>query len=791
VRKNAWNDNWTYRRAGEKQSVPVTLPHDAMFLEKRSAKSAGGANTGWFEGCDYIYEKKFSLPLEYKNKRVILEFEGVYRNAEIYVNNSLAAFRPNGYIGFTAECGNLRFGEENVIRVAAKNSDQPNSRWYTGAGLYRPVNLYILPEKHILVNGVKIRTLDYTIPEIEIEAETNGDGVLGIEILDQGKIMYAAELPTKGRAAVQAQLPRAGLWDCEHPRLYTCRVTFGEDVLETAFGIRQIQCGSQLGFRINGEKVLLRGCCVHHDNGLLGACAYAFAEERKVRLLKENGYNAIRTAHNPCSSALLEACDKLGVLVVEEYTDMWYIHKTKYDYAGYFSDWWRQDLRDLAARDYNHPSLVMYSMGNEVSETAQKRGAKLSEEMASFCRALDSTRPVTCGINLFFNLLSSLGFGVYSDKKALRTAEGRKAKAVGSEFFNNLAGLLGAPFMKFGAALRGSDKKTREAFSKFDVAGYNYGIKRYKKDFKKYPQRVILGTETFCADTYAFVRLAEKNPALIGDFVWSGMDYLGEVGLGSWDYREYAPDFTRGLGWLTAGTGKLDITGKPTGESAYTKVAYGLDDIRIAVIPVHTFREKHAPSAWRMTNAVESWSWDGGAGKKTAVEVYARAYAVELFVNGKRRGRQKAKNDCKFVFIVNYQEGELQAVAYNRDAEIIAETSLVTAGADTVLSAVPERKTINMADLCYARLRYTDSKGIWKPSARGHIKIRAQGGKVLGFGNACPYNPTGYLTDTSDTYYGEAVAVIKPECPGKMTLYAESRWGEASAEVTVRGDTDV
>ena len=239
-------------------------------------------------------------------------------------------------------------------------------------------------------------------------------------------------------------------------------MSFGSDEVVETFGLRTLSWGRE-GLLLNGERTILRGACIHHDNGILGACCYPDAVERTVRLLMENGYNAIRSAHNPGSKALLEVCDRLGVLVMDEYIDHWYIHKTEYDYVNYFMDWWKQDLTDMVDKDYNHPCVILYSTGNEVSETAQEKGIALAGEMTRHLHSLDATRPVTCGINIFFNFLSSIGLGVYSGEKARREAQKakatatvgkpRKKKAVGSQFFNNLAGLLGDDFMKFGATL--------------------------------------------------------------------------------------------------------------------------------------------------------------------------------------------------------------------------------------------------------------------------------------------------------------------------------------------------
>ncbi|MDR1092843.1 MAG: DUF4982 domain-containing protein [Clostridiales bacterium] len=788
MKKINFNENWSFCKAGDEgRALSVTLPHDAMLAERRSKDSCGGKGAAWFEGHDYIYEKKFQIPANYRDKKVIFEFEGVYRNAEVFINEKKAAFRPYGYTNFYVDAGEfLHYGGENVMRVRAYNADQPNSRWYSGAGIYRPVSMYVSEKEHIALNGVKIRTLNYNPATIEVRVRTEGKGRVEIEILNAGGEAARAAAESDGEAAATLCIKGARLWAPESPNLYTARVRFKEDAEETVFGIRLVECDAKNGLRINGRRTVLSGACVHHDNGLLGAAAHPFAEFRKIKLLKENGYNAIRSAHNPCSKSTLDACDKLGMLAVDEYADMWYIHKTKYDYAGSFNEWWRRDIADMIDKDYNRPSVIMYSVGNEVSETAQGRGIALAGELAAFCREKDSSRPVTCGINLFFNYLSSLGLGVYSDKKAEATAAKKPRKAVGSEFFNNLAGLLGAKFMKWGASLGGSDRKTKKAFAQFDVAGYNYGEKRYKRDLKKYPGRVILGSETFPFDAYKFIELSKKHPALIGDFVWTGIDYLGETGIGAWEYKNYAPDFSHGPGWLAAGAGRLDLTGKAGGEMAYTRVAYGLDPIRVAVVPVDTARQKHSPASWRMTNAAESWSWNGCDGQKTEVEVYARAYKAGLFINGVCVGKKKLRKDCRAVFRATYRSGAVTAVGFDKGGNEISRIDMKTAGVETKLAVLPEDFAVTPDALCYIRLKYTDGSGAVKPLARGDIRVSVTNGTLLALGNGCPYNARGYLTDTTDTYYGEALAIVKPRT-GTITINAESPYGNAAAEIECGG----
>lgn len=782
---------WTCRHLGDTApGKTVTLPHDAMLAEPRTALSAGGTNTGWYEGYDYEYRRTLTVPGNELADTHILEFEGVYHNAEVWLNGQKAAFRPYGYTNFYVDCAPYLHAGENELRVIARNADQPNSRWYSGAGIYRPVQLWTARSAHIALNGVKIRTLSLDPAVVEVRVKTTAPGTVRLTVDD----LPAMQQESDGEAVFTLTLDNARLWTPETPNLYTCRVSFADDEVTETFGVRKVEWGTD-GFLLNGKRYIIQGACIHHDNGLLGAVCDPDAVARKVRLLKENGYNAIRSAHNPCSKALLAECDRQGMLVMDEYIDHWYIHKTEHDYVDYFNDWWRQDLTDMVEKDYNHPCVVLYSTGNEVSETAQKRGIALTKEMTDFLHGLDDSRPVTCGVNIFFNFLSSIGFGVYSDEKAKKEAEraekakqrGEKAakkKAVGSQFFNNLAGLLGDEFMKRGATLHGCDVKTRDAFANMDIAGYNYGIYRYKHDLKKYPQRLILGSETFCNDAYKFRELAKQEPRLVGDFVWAGIDYLGEVMVGSWEYADYAETFDGGPGWVSAGSGRIDLTGKPLGEALYTRVALEADNgPYIAVCPVNHTGDRHSPSAWKMTNAMPSWSWTGCEERKANVEVYARAARVELVLNGHTVGSKTLKNDCLARFSIPYESGTLEAVSYDAADHEIGRCKLQSAGGTTRLTLDAEEPTVKPGHLCYVRLRYTDENGITKPLARGNIQVQVRGGTLVGLGSACPFNKHSYLDSETDTYYGEALAIVRMGDGDAMTIAASD--GEYSAELTV------
>ena len=828
MQKIDFNKDWLCRcLTRDEEAYPVTLPHDAMLSEPRTQESTGEGNTGWYIGGDYEYTRNFFVPEEYKGKKVLIEFEGIYHNGEVKKKKKKAAYRPYGYTNFYVDTeGFFQYGKENEIKVIARNADQPNSRWYSGTGIYRPAYLYVGEEKHIPVNGVKIRTLSYDPARIEVVVKTSSPGEVSLKIEFEGskvlrvigestkignvnndkiissdnKNMQPNESVQTGKngqkselaqveaeknnqeaayqAIFQLDVPNAKLWDTEHPNLYTCKAIFGEDEVTETFGIRELIWNPQVGMTINGERVILRGACFHHDNGVLGACTYPEAEERKMRILKENGYNAVRSAHYPCSKALLDACDRVGMLMMDEYVDVWYIHKTKYDYAGQLADWWKQDLKDMVDKDYNHPSVIMYSTGNEVAETAQKKGIALTGDMTNYLHSLDSTRPVTCGINIFFNFLSSIGLGVYSDDKAEKTAASKpekKKKPVGSEFYNTLACLVGDYFMKCGATLYPCDLRTKDAYANMDIAGYNYGIFRYKHDLKKYPNRLILGSETFCKDAYSFWEIAKKNKRIIGDFVWAGWDYIGEVGDGAAEYSDYK--FEDPATRMTGGNGRIDLNGKPRAEAAYTRVAFERETGPfIAVDPVYQ-KEKLRLTGWQLTKALESWAWDGCNGETAKVEVYARAAQVELFINGKSVGKKKVKK-CRANFNTTYQNGEITAVSYDENGREINRYSLHTAGKETVLQVRPEEKTVKPEGLAFIQLQYTDSKGIWKPMEKHNIKVTVENGVLKGLGSPAPYVKGNYTDHTVATYYGEAMAVVQADGNGpvKVTVADEERF---------------
>ena len=786
-----WNDNWFFYKKGSTEKKKIKLPHDAMLYEKREPKCVNGQNTGYFPGGYYIYEKEFELSEMQLENYIAVLFEGVYRNASVYCNGELLTFHAYGYTEFEVELKNVKAGK-NHLRVEVDNTKEPNSRWYTGSGIYRPVSLIIkdrayIRDVHIVTKSIeppvveitcsdmaaKVRIVDEKILHENVADRRTADVVDAVEEVDTENAKNRENVLYQGTCG-EICLDEAKLWSAEHPKLYKAILETKTDRVETLFGIRSLEWSAEKGFLVNGVATKLRGGCIHHDNGLLGACAFKDAEYRKVRILKEAGYNAIRSAHNPCSRYLLEACDELGMYVMDEAFDMWYIPKTKYDYAREFEAEYHSDLKAMVEKDRNHPSVILYSIGNEISETAQERGVLLTEKMVQYMHGLDDSRPVTCGINLFLNGLISKGIGIYSEDgesaaEKAADSKGVTAKLSGSALYNMIMEHL--PTIKnIVSKANFADKATKDAFAYLDICGYNYGTARYKTDGKKYPDRVIVGSETYISDLYRVWREIEHMPHIIGDFVWTAWDYLGEAGIGSWRYGEGG--FAKPYPMLTANCGAISITGQIEPEAFYAKVAYHLDEeLKMAIRPVNHTNEKCMKSPWRNTDAVESWSWTGCERMKAEVEVYTDAFKVELFLNGTTKGVAKPKYGIAR-FALPYEPGILKAVAYDADGKMIKECELKSANeSELCIQAEISKADIRKdSELLYIDIRLTDANGVSKILEERELQIEVSGGAILqAFGSDNPCTEDSYIGDTCTTYRGRAQAILR--CFAGVTPY--------------------
>ena len=743
MRRISLNDDWTVRPLSREGAASrVSVPHDAMLGEPRTPDSPGGDHIGWYAGGDYEYVKTLFAPEAWAGMKAVIEFEGVYHNAEVTINGEKAAFRPYGYTGFCVKADPLlRYGADNVIRVVARNADQPNSRWYTGTGIYRPVSLWLGGEDHIRLNGVRVRTLNHETGEIEVLVRASRPGEIRVEILDGGVVAARRTHVAQKRSVVfRMTVPDARLWEPGHPNLYTCRATFGDDVAEETFGIRALRWSHAGGLTLNGNRLLLKGACVHHDNGLLGACAFPEAEERKVRLLKACGFNALRSAHNPCSKALLDACDRLGMLVVDEYADCWYLRKTPYDYAKSLDDWWQDDLNELVNKDFNHPSVILYSIGNDVAETAQPRGIRLAGDMTRYLHSLDDSRPVTCAIDPRHNLLSTKGAEPYSeDRRQNRLVE-------------RFAGRL--------STLSPGDWKTQDAWAELDIAGYNHGLRRFRKDLRDYPDRLILGTELDLEDMWRLMELAKDHPRVVGGFVW-GMDHIGGANEGAAECGDYRLPNREDR--MTRGIGCLDITGAPRAEAAYARTVLG-DETNLVIVV------RPVGSDGTAQRALASWAWNGCEGRPAEVEVYARAAGVELRLNGVAVARAGVGRDCRARFRVPWQPGTLSAHALDDSGAETGTCALISASDVTELRLFPEVERAEPGGLCYVRVRYTDENGVWKPLSRQRVAATVENGTLIALGGGCAYIHGNYNAPAMDTYYGEALAILRAGEAGTLAL---------------------
>lgn len=385
-----FNRGWLFWKEGGMPHT-VDIPHDAMLEEKRDSNCVNGKQSGFFPGGKYCYEKEFTLGEEALGKSVELFFEGVYQNCQVSVNGVTVGGHRYGYTEFRMDIsGQIRQGT-NRVTVLVDNSLEPNCRWYSGSGIYRPVHLYIRERLH--PEKLEVRTKSWSPAIIEILADEGAE----IAVYDGGERILAGGPGEYG-------IPKARLWSAEAPYLYTCTATLGGETIRTCFGIRKLEWSAGTGLLINGQRTLLRGGCIHHDNGVLGACGFADAEARRIRILKEAGYNAVRSAHNPMSRTMLDACDRLGMYVMDEAFDGWYLPKNYHDYSRWFAEDWQGDLEAMVEKDRNHPCVILYSIGNEVSETADEKGVEACGELAGYVRRLDPYRPVTCGINVLLNV---------------------------------------------------------------------------------------------------------------------------------------------------------------------------------------------------------------------------------------------------------------------------------------------------------------------------------------------------------------------------------------------------
>ena len=602
VRTMNFDNNWLFYlggyAGGENYSVndskwrKIDLPHDWSVEDRPGTKSPFSKNaisqcnegfttqgTGW-------YRKHFLIPKSENGKHVIIQFDGVYMNSIIYVNGKVVGNHPYGYTSFYYDITNkLKFGEKNIIAVQVINEGQ-NSRWYSGSGIYRHVWLKFTNAVHIVQWSTYITTSKVSIQSASINIKTqvvneNDENVslnISTRIIDaNGLEISKSENKSflspneKKNIGLDFNIINPQLWSCSTPNLYKAYIEIyknGEiiDKEETSFGIRKITFDVNNGFQLNDTVLKLKGGCFHDDNGPLGSKSYDRAEERKVELLKASGFNAIRCSHNPPSPAFLDACDRLGMLVIDEAFDMWNHAKTPYDYHLYFKDWWQKDLESMVTRDRNHPSIIIWSIGNEIPEKTTQEGVTTANNLAEFVRKIDPTRPVTAAVN---------------DLSA-----------------NN------NPF-----------------FASLDLCGYNYAIDQahldvYELDHLNFPSRIMFGSESYPLKAFESWKATEEHPFVLGDFVWTAWDYIGEASIGWLGY----PQSNSSYPWNLAFCGDIDICGWKRPQSYYRDALWKPNQLSVFVKPpIRSYKEnvdKESWSIWNWEDVVNDWNW-GGRRKQT------------------------------------------------------------------------------------------------------------------------------------------------------------------------------
>ncbi len=740
----------------------LDLPHDWSIELPRDPKNVTGDSGGWFPMGIGWYQKSLEIKPEWRGQKILVEFEGVYMNAEVWLNQHFLGRHPYGYTTFTFDLTPyIDWDGGNSLKVLVDNSHQLNSRWYSGSGIYRPVWLIVADPLHVAHWGVSVTTPQVSAEnatvrigtEVENESDAEqtvrlktrivaADGLTVATLEAESKIENGSRFQFQQEAAVS----HPKLWSPESPHLYQVETEIlvdGKitDTEKTIFGIRKIEFSAEKGFLMNGVPTLLKGGCVHHDNGILGAASYARSEERKVELHKASGFNAIRCAHNPPAPAFLDACDRLGMLVIDEAFDCWRDGKNNGDYHVAFDDWWQRDLEAMLRRDRNHPSIILWSIGNELIERGRVDGYEISRRLAEHVRAVDPTRPVTAAI-----------CGSWQ-----------------------------------GEAWTVMDP----SFATLDIGGYNYMWKEYRNDAARLPGRIMMGTESFALEAFENWQAVEEIPAVIGDFVWTSQDYLGESGIGRVHFAGEKFPFLGGYPWHQANCGDLDLCGFKRPQSYYRDTLWFSEPrLHIAVHPNYPADKTPGVTLWGWQDVHHSWNWAGHEGETFKVEIYANCDEVELFLDDVSLGRKPCSRAERFRtdFEVAYRAGTLRATGYV-SGKPVTEQILATTGAPAQIKLTADRSVLRAdgADLGYITVEVTDDAGLIHPDADNNIFFTVKGaGKILAVGSANPTSEEMYIGNQRKVQRGRALVVVKAgDEPGEIHLTAQAD-GLDGAEIVIR-----
>lgn len=811
-----FDEKWVFRRGlldsvGMLDSNPgivVNLPHDGMIETKVTPDAAAGSDSGYFTGDVCNYTKSVMIPEEWEKDCVGLQFDGAMMHTSVDVNGCKVAEHHYGYSPFYVDITDyVTYGEENRITINLNTGVQPSSRWYTGSGLFRGISLCHSPKVHIATDGVYVFTKEIADNMAFLEAwidvcnDTGENRLVEVSVtlskdgssdIDARATRVIQVNSHKQETAILAfRLENPMLWNVDHPNLYTVKVTASDigtfrthfipnrvktiDEETALFGVRTITADAVRGLRINGKTVKLKGGCLHHDNGLLGAVSLYESEARKVKKLKEVGFNAIRTAHNPPSAALVEACDRLGMYLFDEAFDAWGIAKRTGDYSQYFESQWGKELTAFVRRDRVHPSVIMWSTGNEIPERGGlNNGYTLATQLATTIKKLDATRPVSNGICSFWS-----GLDDYMSKGQNQSQNAQNGKETdvwerGTEPFTN--GL--------------------------DIVGYNYMEDLYERDHELFPERVILGSENFPQEIGFRWPMVEALPYVIGDFTWTAWDYLGEAGIGKAVYVDkddplvekgpwaLMPPGASPYPWRTANDADFDITGRMLPQGAYRSVVWGSDRTHLFSLHPDHFGKVEMMSMWGFPGVVKTWNYEGYEDRPVELVVFSNADEVAIEVNGELVGRKAVSKDRPMPnsvrFDAIYKPGKVEAVSY-RNGQEISRDVLETSGKPAKIRLAPNKYEMKADghDLIYVEIDILDEDDRLVTDAAVELTASVEGcGLLAGFGTGNPVTDEVYTDHKTVTFRGNATAIVRSGygqgnitvrcfCPGEKTLDRE------------------
>ena len=769
--KKCISKDWNFR--GWDPVVPsmkVDLPHDYVIHNPRDPKAPGGASNGYFTGGSGEYTKYITLG---DDEHVILDIDGAYMCSRVLWNDNQLIMHPHGYTPFLVDVTEkMRKGRPNKIGITTRNV-QPSTRWYSGAGLYRDVFLWTggnvrIEPWDVFITTKSIGEKAVISVVVEITSDIDANIVMTTKIADPTgceKVTLSAETAVKiGKNKIETEyvIESPVLWDIETPHLYKAKfeIKHGnktEDTYEMDFGIRTVTVDAKNGLLLNDRRIKLQGGCIHHDHGAVGAASFPAAEYRKISKLKSVGFNSVRTAHNPPSLAFLEVCDRLGMLVMDEAFDMWNKQKMDLDYSAWFADWWARDIKSMVLRDRNHPCVISYSIGNEISErNGLSDGALWSQRLSDEVRKYDSTRPVTSGV---------CGMWEVPEENAPE------------EYKEDFLGDYGD--LGFGNLDTSWDKWTEGYMKPLDIVGYNYMYFRYEEDHKKYPDRIMWGSETHALDFYHSWKKVTENNYVIGDFTWTAYDNLGEAGTGR---SAWARDGEiKGISlaeypWRSCYQGDFDLCGYRRPQSYFREAIWRQDcEPRIFTTHPEHYGEGFSGTQWHWYDVYESWTFeDKYIGKPVKTEVYTDADEIEFILNGKSVGTAKTEYGIATLDIL-YEPGELSAVSYKNGKEI-KRFSVHTVGEASQIVVVPEKEelTADNRDLCYFDIFVADENGERVPYASDELTCICDGGELIAIFSGNPCNEDEYGSDKCHAFDGRAVAVVRTDKKGEVKIVVGS-----------------